>query len=427
MGNRITSAPRHAAPPLRVLVISHTAISRAAGQARFLPLLRHKDITCRIVVPHRWKNYGAWAPVEKPLDPLLDVRVGRVMLPWFGPCQWYLHWYPGLARSLREFRPDVIDLWEEPWGLVSVQAAWLRNRLLPSAKLIVETEQNIDKHLPFPFEGFRTFVLNNADLVIGRSKEATAVVRGKGYTGPTVVVPNGVDVEVFKQIDRVKARRMLGLSGFVAGYVGRLVEEKGTEDLVDALRFLPAHVNVAFVGSGPLRTALGEKARAADVLDRVHFFPSQPPVALAEMMNAFDVLALPSRTTRRWKEQFGRVIIEAHACRLPVIGSRSGAIPDVVGAGGITVAERDPKALAAAIARLEQDPAMRAEMAREGHAQVESEYAWERVAETLLSQYRSVRRGANGNSSRLRDFSAYSAERPAADGSDSVQTGSANG
>jgi glycosyltransferase involved in cell wall biosynthesis len=398
---RARSALNTAITPLRVLVISHTAISRAAGQARFVPLLRHEDVTCRIVVPHRWKSYGRWEPVEKPLDPRLDVRVGRVMAPWSGPCQWYLHWYRDLARVLREFRPDVIDLWEEPWGLVSVQAAWLRNRHLPATRLIIETEQNIDKHLPFPFERFRTFVLNNADLVIGRSNEATAVIRGKGYRGPTIVIPNGVDTAVFKQIDRMKVRQSLGVSGFIVGYVGRLVEEKGTEDLVDALGFLPDHINVAFVGAGPLRVALEKRAMARNVGHRIHFFSSQPPGALAEMMNAFDILALPSRTTRRWKEQFGRVIIEAHACGLPVVGTRSGAIPDVVGSGGIVVAERDPRALSAAISRLEQEPTLRADMGRQGQAQVESKYTWERVAESLLSQYRAVRRRPDASLERV--------------------------
>ncbi len=66
-------------------------------------------------------------------------------------------------------------------------------------------------------------------------------------------------------------------------------------------------------------------------------------------MNAIDVFVLPSRTTPRWKEQFGRVIIEAQACGTPVIGSDSGAIPEVVGKGGWIVPERDPPGLANAL------------------------------------------------------------------------------
>jgi glycosyltransferase involved in cell wall biosynthesis len=88
-------------------------------------------------------------------------------------------------------------------------------------------------------------------------------------------------------------------------------------------------------------------------------------------MNALDVLVLPSRTTESWKEQFGRVIIEAHACQTPVIGSSSGAIPDVVGAGGMVVPERDPSALAAAMMQMASSPEQRAEMGRHGRAQVE--------------------------------------------------------
>jgi glycosyltransferase involved in cell wall biosynthesis len=111
-------------------------------------------------------------------------------------------------------------------------------------------------------------------------------------------------------------------------------------------------------------------------------------------MNAIDVLALPSRTTARWKEQFGRVLIEANACGTPVIGARSGAIPDVVGQAGLTVPERDPRALAAAITQLQSDPAAARRMGEQGRRQVESLYTWQRVAERMFTVYQSVLNGA---------------------------------
>jgi glycosyltransferase involved in cell wall biosynthesis len=107
-------------------------------------------------------------------------------------------------------------------------------------------------------------------------------------------------------------------------------------------------------------------------------------------MNAIDVLALPSRTTARWKEQFGRVLIEASACGTPVIGARSGAIPDVVGQGGLTFPERDPKSLADAIRQLHADPASARKMGQSGRQQVDEQYTWERVAQRMYSIYQTL-------------------------------------
>jgi glycosyltransferase involved in cell wall biosynthesis len=394
--------------PLRVLVISHTAQSKAAGQARSLPLREHTDIHCRVLVPDRWKSYGTWQTPER-ADPALEVQVGRVMWPWTGPGQWYLHWYRCLGQILREFRPDVIHLWEEPWGLVSVQAAWLRNRYLPQTRLISETEQNIDKRLPVPFEPFRAYTLRHADLLVGRTQEAITVARAKGYAGAAAIISYGIDPEIFRPRDRQEARQALGLDGFIVGYVGRLVAEKGLEDLVAALALLPKHVNLALIGSGPLREPLQDLARTLGVSARVHFLPPRAPKELALLMSGFDSLALVSRTTARWKEQFGRVIIEAQACGVPVIGSTSGAIPEVVGKGGVIVRERDPQDLSEAIRRLEQDADWRRALAQAGLSQVQAKYTWQHVSDALHDLYRSVRRRGDVLERRAKDTaSAYS-------------------
>ncbi len=104
-------------------------------------------------------------------------------------------------------------------------------------------------------------------------------------------------------------------------------------------------------------------------------------------MNAVDVLALVSRTTPTWKEQFGRVIVEAHACATPVVGSDSGAIPEVVGEGGLIVPEGDVPAMAAAICVLLNDPGRRRSLGLVGRRQVDERWTWARVAEQTRMLY----------------------------------------
>jgi len=381
---------------MRVLLISHTCQSRVEGQPKAFEIGRIGSVDLCVLVPDRWKHYGDWREADVPENPPFKFELSPVWWPWTGPGQFYLHWYPGLAKLIKDWRPDIIDLWEEPWGLVSAQACQLRNKHLPTCKILSETEQNIDKTLPPPFESIRSFTLRNTDFAIGRSTEAVDVLRNKGYRGPAEVVPNAVDNVLFRPMDREQCRRELGLNHFTVGYVGRLVEEKGLADMVDALESLDDQVELLFVGSGPMEQAL--EARAAEIgrSDSVRIMQSRPLEALPSIMNAIDVLALPSRTTPSWKEQYGRVIIEAHACGTPVIGSNSGAIPDVVGDGGLVVPERDPAALAVAINALRQDPARRQAMGCAGKARVEAECTWTRVAERMAAIYESMMSSGRG-------------------------------
>ncbi len=348
-------------------------------------------VELRVLVPDRWLHYGQWRRAEPPLDTVLRLEAGRVRWPWLPGAQFYLHHYPDLRRVLAEFQPEVIDLWEEPWALVSAQACWWRQRLCPTAKIVAETEQNLSKVLPPPFAALRRYVLHQADFLVGRSSEAIEVARRKGFSGPAEMVPNGVDAALFRPLDRLACRRIVfgteskGL--FVAGYVGRLVPEKGLEDLLEALPMCPERVHLVLVGDGPLREGLERRASELGISQRVRLLRGRPLEELPRVMNAIDALVLPSRTTPRWKEQFGRVIIEAHCCGTPVIGSSSGAIPDVVGAGGLIVQERSQADIATALQRLADDEPARRGMGEAGRAAALAGCTWERVAARMASVY----------------------------------------
>jgi glycosyltransferase involved in cell wall biosynthesis len=372
---------------MRVLLISHTCQSRTEGQPKAHALAAIPGVHLRVIVPEIWKHYGKWRRAEPAGPAGFELAAERVRWPWVGPAQNYLHWYPDLRQILREFKPDLIDLWEEPWGAVSAHACWLRDKVLPTAKIVSETEQNLDKRLPPPFEQFRRYVLRRADFVVGRNAESVGIVRRKGYRGPTAVVPNAVDTRLFKPMDRQACRNALGLEGFVVGYVGRLVEEKGILDLIDAVAKCPSGVNLLIVGDGPLTSEVRRRAALPHIRGRVRLLPAKPLSELPPIFNALDVLVLPSLTTRRWKEQFGRVIIEAHACGVPVIGSDSGAIPDVIGAGGLLVREGSPPDLQNAIDQLFKNPDMAKSYGETGLRQVHAYSTWERVAERMYGIY----------------------------------------
>ena len=144
---------------------------------------------------------------------------------------------------------------------------------------------------------------------------------------------------------------------------------------------------MVFAGAGEFRAALERQAQELGRSAQVRFLPARSIEELPQVMNALDALILPSWTVPSWKEQFGRVIIEAQACETPVIGSDSGAIPEIIAEGGIIFPERNPAALAKAIAHLKANPDQTRRMGRTGRLQVERNFTWRRVAEQMRDIY----------------------------------------
>ena len=374
---------------MKVLLISHTCQSRGEGQPRAHELAALPDIELTLLTPDRWKRYGSWRRAEKPKDADFRFVEGKIIWPWSGPGQTYLHWYPALPRLLKQLQPDIIDLWEEPWSLVAAQTCFWRDRVCPAAKIVAETEQNIDKQLPPPFENFRSYVLKRADYLVGRNAQSIEILRRKGYAGAAQVVPNAVDVDLFvRDANRDQTRATRGWNGFVIGYAGRLVESKGVFDLLAAVGQLN-DVRLVYIGDGEARAELEKRAPA-----NTQFVGAQPLEALPSLFSALDCLILPSRTTASWKEQFGRVLIEAASCGVPVIGSDSGAIPEVIGAGenalGLVFAEADVNALAAALGRLQNEPNLAQQLGAVGARRARDEFSWARVAARLAAIYRDL-------------------------------------
>ncbi len=364
---------------LRVLSVSHTAVSRAAGRLRYLPIAADPAIELALVVPARWYQFGRWMEADRSVDPDLHVAALPILLPRAGPASWYLHIYPGLGRVARALRPEVIHLWEEPWS------RWrCRARCSPpgtARRWCWRWTRTSSSGCRRPFEAIRRHVLRRTDLLLCRSAQAEAVARAAGYRGPARPIGYGVDRTVFRPGAPPSPMPPLRL-----GYAGRIVEEKGLDDVLDAMGQSRAPVELAILGAGPHEAAL--RRRAAELAGRVTFRPWGEPEEVAAFLRGLHALVLPTRTTSSVKEQFGRVIIEAQACGVPVIGSSSGAIPEVIGAGGWVVPERDPAALATLLERLAAAPDEVRARGEAGRANVARRFTLEAVAAELVGAWR---------------------------------------
>jgi glycosyltransferase involved in cell wall biosynthesis len=200
------------------------------------------------------------------------------------------------------------------------------------------------------------------------------------------VIPNGVDLERFRRGDRAPSAdapvRCIA--------VARLVERKGLQELLQAFALLErGRYQLEIVGSGPAESALRELTARLGLETLVRFTGALDHAGVAERLRAADLFTLPSRS-----ESFGNVFAEAMASGLPIVGTTVGGIPEFVqdGEHGTLVAPRDPVALAAAIARLGDSPALRGAMAARNRAHAEAHLGWEAVTRRYLAVYAEARR-----------------------------------
>jgi len=358
-------------------VLDHNAIDPA--EQSLYRELAGGGATVRLLIPRRWHdNYRMRDGVSVPLQGGFETCV----LPALLPTRTHRMVYVGIGRHLREFRPDIVYVNAEPENAAAAQCALLA-RAHPGTALVFSTWRNVDHHLvgyPYRLQALhraaeRT-VLRRARHGVAFTREAPALFAAEGFAAVSYIPPP-VDTDLFRP-ERSRPAREEG--AFTVGYAGRLHRLKGVDVLLQATALLPGNVRLLVVGSGPETGNLRRKCRALGIGDRVEWRDPVAKTAMPGVLRAMDVVVLPSLTGRLWKEQFGRVIAEAMACGVPVIGSDSGALPYVLGGAGPVVPEGDADALRAAILDIRDDAEKREGSIARGIERVGREYALRVVA-----------------------------------------------
>lgn len=346
-----------ARPARRLLVVSHPAVVTVNQEVYRELAGRGWEIT--IVLPERWRHEYSEDTVRPHALAGLEGALRPTPVLLAGSPQRHIY-LTRCRRVCERARPDVAFLETEPFSFPATQ--WsipLRRMGVPFG---VQCAENIDRQLPLPVRLMRTRVLRDAAFVAARSDSAVRLARAWGARGDVELAPHAVP-----NWAEVPAP---GEHPFTVGYAGRLVASKGLDDLLAAVRELEQPVEMVLIGEGEMRAQLegqpipGSAVRVVDDLSHEQ---------MASGFSQMDVLVLPSLTTPTWKEQFGRVIVEALWCGVPVVGSDSGEIPWLIELtqGGLVFAEGNSHALAGQLRRLRAEPALRERLARSGRAAVE--------------------------------------------------------
>ncbi|MBM3129813.1 MAG: glycosyltransferase family 4 protein [Chloroflexi bacterium] len=364
---------------MRVVMLSK-ALVVGQYQKKIEELARHSDLELTVVVPPFWRDERGVIPLERAHTRDYTLRVAPMRFNG----QFHWHYYPTLPNLLRQIRPDLVHIDEEPYNLATFHALVAARRV--GARALFFTWQNILRRYPPPFSLMETYVLRHSDYAIAGNAQAVQVLRAKNYRGAVQVLPQfGVDPDSF-------APRPLAQSPNrpfrIGSGVGRLVEEKGIDVLLRAVAGLSGDWRVHLLGSGPAQARLESLARELGIAARVQFDAPRPSAEMPAYYAQIDALVMPSRTRPNWKEQFGRALIEAMASGVPVVGSDCGEIPNVIGDAGLLFREEDADALRAHLIALRDDPARRAELGARGRARVLAHFTHARIAEDTYRVYR---------------------------------------
>lgn len=369
---------------MKVLIVSK-ALVVGEYQKKAQAIAGHEGIEVVAVVPPIWRD----AAFDRRLDRAHIEGYTLIESPIWLNGHFHLFFFPWLGKILDEQKPDILHVDEEPYNLatfLAVRAA--RQRHIPS---VFFTWQNLSRRYPWPFFQMERYVYRTAAWALAGTPAAARVLTLKGYQGPLSVVPQfGVDPETF--CPGIRTTRALATADdpVRVGFAGRLVPEKGIDVLLDALALLPQRFHLAILGDGPARQPAQARCYALGIASRVTF---EDPISSAEMakwLHTIDVLALPSVSRPNWAEQFGRVLVEAMACGLPVVGSSCGEIPEVVGEAGLIFPEGDARAFARALGQIGDSPELRQTLGFRGRERVIGRFTHDRVAEQTVEAYRGV-------------------------------------
>jgi glycosyltransferase involved in cell wall biosynthesis len=355
---------------------------------------KYSDVDLTLLVPKYWPQFNRRVDLEKEGD--ASYRILPVQ-----PLTWGIrkngllnatHIYPGAKKIVESLRPDIIELWEEPFSAVTTQFIFWTRKTVPNSKIVFFSAQNVLKRYPFPFCAFEKYAYHHAQFAFLMNRKVIEVIRRKGYDKQFVVLPLGVDADIFRKKDTRHLKSMLGVKGFVVGFVGKITRQKGILHLIETVSQVNKNVQLLIVGDGELRDEAEQLIDGVGLRGRTIFIDGVAHSQIPDYLNCMDILVLPSLSFPHLKEQFGRVIIEGMACEVPVIGSDSGEIPSTIGNAGLIFKEGDIRDLKEKIDALMRNRALRSSLARRGRKRVLEHFTWKVIAEKQYRVYQELMR-----------------------------------
>lgn len=383
---------------MRLLVVGHP-FAVAHSQKKYVAMKQlEPGLELRVVLPRVYRRPFRHFPCEVHPE-LSSEEVVPLSFAFYQTHMTYLLDPLGLARVLRRFRPDVVHLEEEPHALITAETISLLGIFAPQAAVSLFTWDNLDRPRRFPAHGLkrclRAYSLRRAPAVVCGNRDAEQILRTRvGYAGITEVLPQyGLAPPEHEPGRELALREQLGLDeATCVGYAGRMLREKGIGLLLEALAHLESLPwKLLLVGSGPMDAEIHEQWMPRFPRRIVHV-PAVSYQDAPRYLRCLDIFVLGSYGVENWKEQFGLTLAQAMMLGVASVGSSSGAIPEVLGPGGLIFPEKNVNALRQALESLLDSAALRCRLGACAREFALERYALPQVAKKYLAVFERVQR-----------------------------------
>jgi len=373
---------------MRVIIVGHSYVTKVM-QGK-LNALVDETIEVGLILPKQW-NARAWNVIQSAHQPKNSpIKFFPINVFFNGSITGHLYSPLRIAKILHSFQPNVIHIDAEVFSIVAFELIYLakvyRIPVLVSGPRIYSV-QHLNSIQKFALKG----VLREADSICVGSKGGHDRLVEWGYNGIiSKVQPFGVDETIFYP----KARNNSNCedSLVMIGFIGRIVPEKGIETLLRSVREIARRkMNSQFIlkvyGSGESEQEFKALSVNIGVSHLVQWEGFVDHDTIAGYIRDLDIVVLPSITTPTWREMFGVVLIQAMASGVAVVGSDSGAIPDVIGRSDVIFKEGDYYDLANILESLVNSKSARDELGDYGLRHVKNHYTYSMLAQQLTAVY----------------------------------------
>ena len=286
-------------------------------------------------------------------------------------------------KIIKEFQPDVIHCFNEIFSPTLTETILLSKLANCQGVIVNYSWENLDWYR-FPYKIFCSYNRQHLDYSLTTNDKATKHNVGLGLSADRVKkIWWAIDTATFTPAPHsIQSPQNYGLV-----YIGRLVPEKGILTILQALSRLPEGVSLSIIGTGPVENHIRKSVSDMGLSHRVLLYGHKNYTEIREILHQNDILVLPSLTTAYWAEQFGRVILEAMACGVPVIGSSSGAIPEIIGDSGLIFQEGNAADLVDKIAYLANNQDAYNNLHLQGMERVQQNFTQDIFVDHLIAFY----------------------------------------